>query len=342
MKALLPLAALANPAQPRAALTVTLVQPQSASLPLRVAATGSVAAWQEASIGAEGGPWRLAELRAQVGDVVKRGQVLATFASELVQADLELARAGVAEAEAVLAEMAAKAQRARDLQPTGVLSTEQVQQALTAERTAQARLQAQRASLSLQELRARQVQVVAPDDGVISARAATLGAVVPPGQELFRLIRQGRLEWRAEVAAADVAALRPGQSVRVQATGAPPVTGRVRLVAPTVDTATRNAIVHVDLPATPGLRAGLFARGEFETGSATAMTLPASAVVMREGFAYVFRVGADNKALQTKVAVGRRNGERVEIAGGLDPAARVVASGAGFLADGDAVKVVER
>ena len=327
----------------RAALTVTLTQPQRAELPLRVPANGTVHAWQEAVIGAEGGPWRLAEVRAGIGDTVKRGQVLAVFAAELVEADVALARAGVAEAEAVLAEMAAKAQRARELQPTGVLSTEQVQQALTAERTAQARLQAQRAALQLQQLREKQLQVLAPDDGIVSARTATVGAVVPPGQELFRLIRQGRLEWRAEVAAADLAPLRAGQTVRVQAAGvASPVTGRLRMVAPTVDAASRNGLVYVDLPAAPGLRAGTFARGEFETGASSALTLPQSAVVMREGFAYVFRMGTDQRVVQTKVAVGRRVGDRVEVVSGLDASARVVASGAGFLADGDTVKVVDK
>ena len=325
----------------RAALTVTLAQPQRSSLPLRVSATGTVHPWQEAIVGAEGGPWRLAEVRAGVGDAVRRGQVLAVFAGELVQADVELARAGVAEAEAVLAEMAAKAQRARELQPTGVLSTEQVQQALTAERTAQARLQAQRAALQVQQLRERQLQVLAPDDGLISARAATVGAVVPPGQELFRLIRQGRLEWRAEVAAAELTQLRAGQSVRVQAAGAAPVTGRLRMVAPTVEAASRNGLVYVDLPAAPGLRAGTFARGEFDTGTSAALTLPQSAVVMREGFAYVFRIEGQRVA-QTKVEVGRRAGERIEVLAGLDAAARVVASGAGFLADGDTVKVVDK
>jgi RND family efflux transporter MFP subunit len=196
--------------------------------------------------------------------------------------------------------------------------------------------------LQLQELREKQLQVLAPDDGVISARSATVGAVVPPGQELFRLIRQGRLEWRAEVAASELAPLRAGQAVRVQAAGAAPVTGRLRMVAPTVDAASRNALVYVDLPAAPGLRAGTFARGEFETGATSALTLPQSAVVMREGFAYVFRIGADQRVVQTKVGVGRRVGERIEVVSGLDAAARVVASGAGFLADGDTVKVVDK
>jgi len=257
----------------------------------------------------------------------------------------------VAEAEATLADAAANAQRARDLQASGALSAQQINQLLTAERTAQARLDALRAGSKLQQLRLQQTQVLAPDNGVISARGATVGAVVPAGQELFRLIRGSRLEWRAEVAASDLALLKPGQAVKVSAAGAPPVSGKVRMVAPTVDAATRNGIVYVDLPQPALLKAGMFARGEFETGmfargefetgQSSALTLPQTAVLLRDGFSYVFRVGADNRVTQTKVSVGRRSGDRIEVTSGLEPGARVVASGAGFLSDGDTVRVVD-
>jgi RND family efflux transporter MFP subunit len=324
----------------KAALTVTVATPTPASWPQVVAANGSIFAWQEASVGAESPGWRLAEVRAQVGDVVKRGQVLAVFATEVAEADLAQLRAALAEAEALLAEATANANRARDLQPSGVLSAQQTQQLLTAERTAAARLEAQRAALAAQQIRLKQAQVLAPDSGIISARSATVGAVVQPGQELFRLIRQGRLEWRAEVAAADLVQIKPGQNVRVSPVGAPATSGRVRMVAPTVDAATRNGLVFVDL-GTSNAKAGMFARGEFEVGSGQALTLPQTAVLQRDGFSYVFRVGADSKVQQLKVAVGRRVGERIEITGGLEPAARVVAQGAGFLGDGDLVRVVE-
>ena len=334
-------AATKTAAPTQAALTVTTTQPQRATLATAVNANGNVAAWQEAIVGAEVNGARLAEVRVNVGDVVRRGQVLATFAPDLIQADLAQSKAAVAEAEATLADAAANAQRARDLQASGALSAQQINQLLTAERTAQARLDALRAGSKLQQLRLQQTQVLAPDNGVISARGATVGAVVPAGQELFRLIRGSRLEWRAEVAASDLALLKPGQAVKVSAAGAPPVAGKVRMVAPTVDAATRNGIVYVDLPQPALLKAGMFARGEFETGQSNALTLPQTAVLLRDGFSYVFRVGADNRVTQTKVSVGRRAGERIEVTSGLEPGARVVASGAGFLSDGDTVRVVD-
>ena len=334
-------------APPKAALTVNVTQPQPASLPVRVTANGSVAAWQEASIGTEANGLRLADVKANVGDVVKRGQVLATFAPDTLNADVAQIRASVAEAEATLAEASANAQRARGLQATGALSDAAINQYLTAERTAKARLDAQRAMAQMQQLRLKQTRVLAPDNGVISARSATVGAVLPAGQELFRMIRQGRLEWRAEVAAADMASLKPGMAALVTAGAGPAIQGTVRMVAPTVDPQTRNGLVYVDLPAgsagaaTAGARAGMFARGEFEVGSGSGLTLPQSAVMLRDGFSYVLRVGADSKVLQTKVGVGRRVGDRIEITRGLDASTRVVAAGGGFLTDGDTVRVVD-
>jgi HlyD family secretion protein len=164
---------------------------------------------------------------------------------------------------------------------------------------------------------------------------------VPAGMELFRLIRQSRLEWRAEVAASELDQIKAGQQVRVTAAGGTSVLGKVRIVAPTVDAATRNGIVYVDLPQPGAIKAGMFARGEFETGSSAAMTLPQSSVLQRDGFSYVFKLGADNRIAQAKVAVGRRVGDRVEVTSGLEANTRVVASGGGFLSDGDTVRVVD-
>ena len=331
-------------AAPKPALTVTVTQPQTSALPVRVSANGNIAAWQEASIGTEANGLRLATVAVNVGDVVKRGQMLATFAADTMQADVAMNRAAVAEAEATLAEAAANAQRARGLQATGALSDSAINQYLTAERTAKARLDAQRAAAQTQQLRLQMTQVLAPDAGVISARSATVGAVLPAGQELFRMIRQGRLEWRAEVAANDMASLKPGMAALVTSGNGPTLKGTVRMVAPTVDASTRNGIVYVDLPAngTAGVaRAGMFARGEFEVGSGSGLTLPQSAVLLRDGFSYVLRVGADSKVSQVKVSVGRRVGDRIEVSTGLAADARVVAAGGGFLADGDTVRVVD-
>jgi len=325
---------------PRASLTVTVTTPQATRWPQTVSANGNIAAWQEASIGAEAQGVRLIDVLVNVGDRVKRGQVLALLAADTLNADAAATRASLAEAEATLTEAAANADRARQFQASGAMSAQQIQQYVTSEATAQARVAAVRARVRADEVRLAQTRILAPDDGVISSRTATLGAVLQPGQELFRLIRRERLEWRAEVAAAELVRLRPGMNVMLTTAGGLPVTGTVRMVAPTVDAATRSGLVYVDLPKPGAAKAGMFARGEFVVGEQEVLTLPQSAVLLRDGFSYVFRVGADNKAQQVKVAVGQRQGDRIAVTAGLDAKASVVAQGAGFLADGDVVRVV--
>jgi RND family efflux transporter MFP subunit len=335
------LAAEAPTAAAQPALTVRVVTPQAGELSELVPANGSVAAWQEASVGSEAQGLRLAQVRAQVGDRVRRGEVLAVFAADMLRAELAQAQAAVAEAEAALAEAKGNADRARELRPSGVISAQQTTQILTTEQRAQAHLQAQRALLQVQQLRLAQAEVRAPDDGIISARNATVGAVVPAGQELFRLIRQGRLEWLAEVPSAELARIRPGQSAEVRPDGAAPLQGTVRMVAPTVAAGTRNGLVYVTLPDAPAVRAGMFARGHFVVGRSAGQTLPQTAVLLREGLHHVFLVDVEGRVQQRKVGVGRLVGERIEITTPLPATARVVASGGAFLADGDLVRVVD-
>jgi HlyD family secretion protein len=328
-------------AAPKAALTVTAVRPETADMPRRLVANGNVAAWQEAIIGSEAGGLRLTDVRVNVGDSVRAGDVLAVFSADAVQADMAQATAALMEAEAAAADAANNASRARTLKDSGALSTQQINQFTTGAQTAQARVEAARAAVSTQRLRLRYTRVLAPDDGIISARTATVGAVVPAGAELFRMIRQGRLEWRAEVASVDMGALKPGMTATVMPPSGTAVKGVVRMVAPTVDPQTRNGIVYVDLPAPGNARAGMFARGEFEIGSGSGLTLPQSAVLLRDGFSYVLKVGPDSKVTQVKVGVGRRVGDSIEVTSGIDASAKVVASGGGFLGDGDLVRVVD-
>ena len=136
----------------------------------------------------------------------------------------------------------------RTLLNTGTFSGQQISQYLAAEQTALARVESAKAVLAAQMLRLKNTQVLAPDAGIISARSATVGAVVPSGTELFRLIRQGRLEWRAEVTAAELGRMLPGTGVTVTAANGAQLKGRVRMVAPTVDPQTRSGLVYVDLP----------------------------------------------------------------------------------------------
>jgi RND family efflux transporter MFP subunit len=346
----------------RAALTVSVARPEPGELDVTLAANGNVAAWQEASVGSESNGLRLAEVRVNVGDVVRKGQVLAVFSSETINADVAQARASLAEARATAADAAGNAARARTLQQTGALSQQQINQYQTTEQTAKARVEAAEAVLAAQQVRGRNTQVLAPDDGVISARAATVGSVVGAGTELFRLIRQGRLEWRAEVTSAELGRIAVGTPAIVISASGAEVAGKVRSIAPTVDPQTRNALVYVDIPplmqntgasAAPGgsavrqatnggaLRAGMFARGDFQLGRSSALTVPQAAIVPRDGFNHLLLLQPDKRVSQLKVETGRRVGQRVEILTKLPADANVVVEGAGFLNDGDLVRVAD-
>ncbi|MFT7772051.1 efflux RND transporter periplasmic adaptor subunit [Roseateles sp.] len=329
-------------AAPKPALTVKRVVAQSATWPQTLSGTGSIAAWQEVIVGAEIGGQRLAALQVDVGDRVRKGQLLARLSPGTLEAELAASKAALLEAEASAGEARQTAERVKTLQGSEALSPQAIDQALAADAAAQARAAAAKARVQADQLRLSYTQITAPDDGVISARVATPGALVQPGQELFRLQRQGRLEWRAEVPGPELAQLRAGQLVRVQPSGAPAVEGRIRRVAPQIDPQTRNGLVYVDLSSKTGesLRAGLFARGDFVLGESAALTLPQSAVLLRDGFSYVFRIDG-SKVRQTKVQVGRREADRVEVRSGLAAGSAVVESGVGFLADGDTVRVAQ-
>ena len=323
----------------KAALTVDLVRPARSTINHTVAANGSISPWQEAVIGSESNGLMVTEVLVNVGDNVKRGQLLAKFSASTITADIAQAQANLTEAKANALEAADNAARARSIQESGALSAQQIEQYVMLETTSKARVAAAEATLQSQQIRNQQTKVTAPDSGIISARAATVGAVVSPGQELFKLIRQGRLEWRAELTSSDIGQIKNGMVANLTLPDGNAITGKVRTTSPIVDTQTRNAIVFVDIAANQA-KAGMFARGTFDIGTKKVLTLPAAAIVMKDGFAYVMQVGAKNRVKQVKIQTGERAGTNVEVID-LDAAINsdFVASGGAFLAEGDLVTV---
>lgn len=321
------------------ALTVTVIQPELQNWKQNFTANGNIAAWQEVVIGSELSGQRITKVNVNVGDSVQRGQVLAEINSESIRAELATAKANYAEAKAVLADASINNQRIQQLKNTGAISQQEATKYLTSQSTAQARLDAAKAQIDTNQLRLTQTQVIAPDHGVISARTATVGSLAQTGQELFRLIRDNRLEWRAEVTSTDLYKLKKGMTAHI--TSPDPsrsaVSGSVRMIAPVIDPQTRYGLVYVDIPTTDAVRMGMFVKGEFDLGEKPALTVPQTAVLLRDGFSYVFIVNKDNRVTQQKVTLGRRLNDRVEI---VDLAAntQLVASGTGFLSDGDLIK----
>lgn len=324
----------------RTVLAVTTTMPTKAVMPRKVTASGMVAAWQEAVIGAQTGGLRVTAIHANVGTRVKAGDLLAELASDSTAAELRRLEANLASAKASLAQAKSNVERAKIAKKGGAISDQQYEQYTISELTVQASLDAAAAQLDLQRITLAHTRVVAIDDGVITSRATMLGKVVQSGDEMFRMIRKNRLEWQAEVDASQLANVRPGQTAQVTLPTGKEIVGHVRIAAPSLSTSTGRAVVYVSLPEDTGAQSGMFANGLIEIGMAPALTVPQSALVLLDGYSYVFELGAGDAVMRRGIRTGRRQGDRVEIVEGLAENARIIASGSAFLADGDKVTVV--
>jgi len=188
-----------------------------------------------------------------------------------------------------------------------------------------------------------QGKILAPDDGVISSASANVGSMPQPGTELFRLIRKGRLEWRAELTADELMRIRRGMKVHVMLTNGRTVPGTVRAISPMVDPRTRYGYALVALEESSGIIAGAFARGVFDVSSARKVRwLPPSAVMQRGDLTYVLVVDAQGRVHERTVQTGQRNGAKVEIVQGLQANEPVVETGGPFLTEGDLVQVIQQ
>jgi len=191
---------------------------------------------------------------------------------------------------------------------------------------------------------APQGRIVAPDDGVISAVNANVGTMPKSDAELFRLIRQGRLEWQAELTAEELMRLRRGMRVSVTLGDGRTVQGTVRAISPKVEMQTRFGHALVRLEDSSNIVAGVFARGTFDltNGKRKLASLPQTAVMQRGSQSYVLVVEAESRVHERTVRIGQRVGDRIEIKQGLAANERVVKTGGPFLTEGDVVQVVAR
>jgi RND family efflux transporter MFP subunit len=325
------------------ALTVTATKVKREQWPEEVRAAGAIEPWQEAVVSAQVGGARVVEILAEVGDSVGAGQVLARFETARLRAQEAELVASVRQAEAALREAEANRDRALALRERNLLSEQDVTRQVTQADVSGAQLAAAEARLATQRLELSYADVKAPDAGVVSARTATLGAVPQLGEELFRLVRQSRLEWRGELTAQQLARVATGDAVELTLPGGERVTARVRQVAPTLRDETRLALVYADLPAATGARAGMYAQGTVLLDETSAVVVPSASIVIRDGRSYVFALTGDDGSARVaakEVEVGRRHGDGVEIRSELELGTRVVEQGAGFLNDGDLVRVV--
>lgn len=308
-------------------------------------------------------------LLADVGDVVTAGQVLATLSTATLTlqqsqmlANLASVKASIAQAQAQLADSkvtAAEAQRtadrsaalfkqgsvsmaSNDAAQTGATSAaSRVAVAEQSLQSAEAQLDLQAAQMANVDLQLARTNIVAPVSGVISVRNAQVGAIASSqGQPLFVIIRDGALELKADLAEADVARVLVDQTAAINlASGAPAVTGTVRLVEPTIDVTSRLGSARISIDDTTSVRSGMYAEAVILVIARESLALPVTAVSSAaDGDAVM--VIKDGQAARVLVETGIRDGGWIEVLSGLAAGDTVVTKAGSFVRPGDRVNPI--
>ena len=320
-------------------LAVVLTPVQTYPLARSVTVSGPVSAYEEMQLGVELSGQRVTALNVDVGQQVKKGQVLLELDHRTLDSSLAQAEASTQEANAAVVLAQAQHARGSKLAAEQLISAADLDQLRATSTQAQAQLNTARASRDAAKLQRDFALLRAPADGVISKRLVQPGQVVAAGTELLRLIRDGRLEWRAELPENQLAQVAVGNAIVLSYAGQE-ITGQVRAVTPGIDAQTRTGTVYADLPSPGPLRPGTFVEGRILTGDGHALMVPSQAIVQRDGYSYVF-VTQDKQTVQRRrIRTGQSTQGRVEIVDGLKTGEQVVSEGAGFLGDGDRVRVV--
>lgn len=321
------------------ALTVEVTAPDGGGTVQVLDTSGGLFAWQEVAVGADVSGYRVSEVFVDVGDSVQKGQVLAKLDDALLRQSVLQAQAAVEEAKATLEQTQAAARRGEALQKSGLISKQDLETLNTNAATATARLNSATAQLQAANQKLDYATIHAPDGGVISERSVAPGQIANAGANLFKLIRQSRVEWRAEIPASELGKVRRGMTASITRADGTKATGVVRTVSPGLDTNTQRGLAYVDLKLEPLVRPGMYVTGAIHLARAKTLTVPLAAVSVRDGFSYVFVLQPDRTVRQQRVTVGQLLNDTIEVRDGLSSDDRIVATGAGFLHDGDVVRL---
>ncbi|UHS57289.1 efflux RND transporter periplasmic adaptor subunit [Agrobacterium vaccinii] len=335
----------------------------------RVIATGTIRPVDEIYVQPLVDGLSVDKLNVDIGDRVEAGAVLAELSKDSLllqksqlQANRAKAEAGVAQNKAQVIEAQANyddAVRQRDradrLGKSGSGSVSQVEQTAAAADVANARLQASRQAVTVGEadikvvdaqiedidLKLARTSVKTPVAGVVSAKNARVGAIASgSGNPLFTVIKDNAIELVADLSETDIQQVKIGQrAIITVAGGRNRIEGKVRIVSPTVDAATRLGTVHIVLPTDSPARAGMYGSAEVVIASANALALPLSAVTSGRDGSTTRRV-EDGVVKQVPVEIGIQDGGFVEIKSGISAGDVVVEKAGAFVRDGDKINPV--
>lgn len=266
---------------------------------------------------------RIAQLLVAPGQGVKRGDLLLLIDAGEVQAKLD-------QAGAVLAQAQKDFDRLKPLLASNAISKQDFD-------AADARLRVAKSAVAEAETMLGYTKITAPFDGVITRKLADVGDFAMPGKPLLEMESPAVLRFEADVPEALVDQIKLGSLLPVKLNSVPGViSAKVTEIAPVADPGSRTFLVKLDLPPTPGLRAGQFGRVRVPVGTSRTPRVPAEAVAVNGQMEFV-TVVSDGRARLRIVKAGRRGDGRIEIISGLDAGERIVIEGAAK--DGQRVEV---
>jgi len=272
---------------------------------------------------------QLLELTVREGDRVTAGQVLARYDDRIARAELDKAKASLAQAEADF-------KRSEQLVAEGFLSAEAMSRAATS-------LELARAEARLLTTRLQHMTLSAPMAGVVARRLVEPGDATAKHTHLLSIIDASRLVTDVELSELALPNLRVGDiaQVRIDALGADSHPGRILRIHPTLDPATRSGRVEVVLePLPPGARPGQFCRVTFAAAARQSLVAPLAALQRDSAGEFVFVHDDSGTVRRTAVRSGLRLADRVEIIDGVQAGQKVVVKGFLELSDGRKVKPV--
>jgi RND family efflux transporter MFP subunit len=328
--------------EPPAVPRVTVMRARPGAIANAVAITGIISAKNDLPIGAEGEGGRITAVLVEVGQHVRRGQVMARVEPQVAESQVAAATAALEEAHASAA--AAQAELARAERARDSFSVEELERRRTAARTAQARVNVTTAQEHEAHTRWSRTQVVAPSDGTVLTRNAEVGQIASAGSgALFHLAQDGEIEMRGQVAEQDMPRLRIGQKTEVFVAGvATPYVGQVWQLGAVIDAQSRLGSVRVALPKTDSnLRPGAFARASVTADSSPGVLLPQTALLSEASQSYVLVVDRESHVQRRAVTVAGARGGGLLVSSGLKQNDRVVVTAGAFLRDGERVAAID-
>lgn len=184
------------------------------------------------------------------------------------------------------------------------------------------------------------ITLTAPVAGKVRRVAATVGTMASARAEpLVQIISQGEIELQADVLSRDLGKLAAGQKAKISVVGVGPMTGQVRLRAPTVDPMTQLAQIRLSLSDSMRVNVGAFARADIVVGQSCGVAVPMSAVLYgRDGA--VVQVVRDNRIETRKVKTGLSSGGDVEIREGVAEGETIIVRAGAFLRESDRVRPI--